>query len=43
LMANYRKMNANCKRRHLEERGVLTDRAASFCHQYANSVYPAWE
>ena len=43
LMANNRRVNANCRRRHLEERGVLTDKAASFCHQYANSVYPAWE
>ena len=43
LMANYRKMNANCRRRHLEERGVLTNRAIVFCSQYANSIYPAYE
>lgn len=43
LMANNRRVNANCKRRHLEERGVLTNRAIVFCADYANSIYPAYE
>ena len=43
LKANNRRMNADCKRRHLEERGVLTSKAASFCHHYANSVYPIYQ
>ena len=43
LKANNRRVNADCKRRHLEERGVLTSKAASFCHHYANSVYPIYQ
>ena len=43
LMTNYRRMNADCKRRHLEERGELTNQAIIFCSQYANSIYPAYQ
>ena len=43
LMANNRRVNADCKRRHLEERGELTNQAIIFCSQYANSIYPAYE
>lgn len=43
LKANNDRVNANCKRRHLEERGVLTNRAIVFCFQYANSIYPAYQ
>ena len=43
LKANNRRVNADCRRRHLEERGVLTNRAIVFCSQYANSIYPAYQ
>ena len=43
LMTNHHRVRANCKRRHLEERGVLTNRAALFCAQYANSIYPVYQ